>query len=65
MGGIIGASVSGTFLWIIGILNLLVLLDILKIWHTAKSSLFASCRNAGSRIVASKASRKACSLMVV
>jgi high-affinity nickel-transport protein len=37
MGAIIGASVSGTFLWIIGILNLLVLLDVLKIWHTAKS----------------------------
>ena len=36
MGVIIGASVSGTFLWIIGILNLLVLLDILKIWHIAK-----------------------------
>jgi nickel/cobalt transporter (NiCoT) family protein len=37
MGAIIGAGVSGTFLWIIGILNLLVLLDILKIWRTAKS----------------------------
>jgi high-affinity nickel-transport protein len=37
LGAIIGASVSGTFLWIIGILNLLVLLDILKIWRTAKS----------------------------
>jgi nickel/cobalt transporter (NiCoT) family protein len=36
MGAIIGASVSGAFLWIIGILNLLVLLDILKIWQTAK-----------------------------
>jgi high-affinity nickel-transport protein len=36
-GAIIGAGVSGTFLWIIGILNLLVLLDILKIWHSAKS----------------------------
>ena len=36
MGAIIGASVSGTFLWIIGILNLMVLLDILKIWRTAK-----------------------------
>jgi nickel/cobalt transporter (NiCoT) family protein len=36
-GAIIGAGVSGTFLWIIGILNLLVLLDILKIWHGAKS----------------------------
>ena len=29
--------VSGTFLWIIGILNLLVLLDILKVWQKAKS----------------------------
>jgi high-affinity nickel-transport protein len=28
--------VSGSFLWIIGILNLLVLLDIFKIWQTAK-----------------------------
>jgi high-affinity nickel-transport protein len=37
MGAIIGASVSGTFLWIIGILNLLVLLDILRVWQTAKS----------------------------
>jgi high-affinity nickel-transport protein len=37
MGAIIGASVSGTFLWIIGILNLLVLLDILRIWRRAKS----------------------------
>ena len=37
MGAVIGAAVSGSFLWIIGVLNLLVLLDILKIWHTAKS----------------------------
>jgi high-affinity nickel-transport protein len=37
IGGIIGASVSGTFLWIIGILNLLVLLDILRIWKAASS----------------------------
>jgi nickel/cobalt transporter (NiCoT) family protein len=37
IGGIIGASVSGTFLWIIGILNLLILLDILKIWQKAKT----------------------------
>jgi high-affinity nickel-transport protein len=36
-GAIIGAGVSGTFLWIIGTLNLLVLLDILKIWRSAKS----------------------------
>jgi nickel/cobalt transporter (NiCoT) family protein len=37
LGAIIGAGVSGSFLWIIGILNLVVLLDILKIWKTAKS----------------------------
>ena len=30
-GSTIGASVSGTFLWIIGVLNLLVLLDIVRI----------------------------------
>jgi high-affinity nickel-transport protein len=37
IGGILGASVSGTFLWVIGILNLLVLLDILKVWEKAKT----------------------------
>jgi len=37
IGGVIGASVSGTFLWIIGILNLLVLLDILGVWKRAKA----------------------------
>jgi high-affinity nickel-transport protein len=36
-GAVIGAGVSGTFLWIIGVLNLLVLLDILKIWNSARS----------------------------
>ena len=37
LGGIIGASVSGVFLWVIGIINLLVLLDILKVWGQAKT----------------------------
>lgn len=37
MGGLIGASVSGAFLWFIGILNLFVLLDIIKVWRGAKS----------------------------
>jgi high-affinity nickel-transport protein len=36
-GAVIGAGVSGTFLWLIGILNLLVLLDILKVWRSARS----------------------------
>jgi nickel/cobalt transporter (NiCoT) family protein len=37
IGGIVGAGVSGTFLWIIGILNLLVLLDILGVWKKLKT----------------------------
>ncbi len=37
IGGIVGASISGTFLWVIGIVNLLVLLDILKVWEKAKN----------------------------
>jgi high-affinity nickel-transport protein len=37
IGGMLGAGVSGVFLWIIGILNLFVLLDILKLWQRAKS----------------------------
>ena len=37
LGGVIGTGVSGLFLWIIGGLNVLVLLDILKVWCQAKS----------------------------
>lgn len=37
IGGIVGASVSGVFLWMIGILNLLILFDILKVWRKAKA----------------------------
>ena len=36
-GGTIGASVSGTFLWVIGILNLLVLLDIVRIYRETRA----------------------------
>jgi high-affinity nickel-transport protein len=32
-GAVLGTLVSGTFLWLIGMLNLLVLLDMLKIWR--------------------------------
>jgi nickel/cobalt transporter (NiCoT) family protein len=39
LGGIIGASVSGSFLWLMGILNLLILLDVLKIWQKAKTGV--------------------------
>src|SRR5581483_2603102 len=39
-GGYIGAGVSGTFLWIIGILNLLVLLDIVRIFLDLRKGNF-------------------------
>jgi nickel/cobalt transporter (NiCoT) family protein len=39
-GGYIGASVSGTFLWVIGILNLLVLLDIVRIFMEMRSGAY-------------------------
>src|SRR5689334_11658938 len=35
-GGVVGASVSGMFLWIIGVLNLLVLLDIVRIFRASR-----------------------------
>jgi high-affinity nickel-transport protein len=35
-GGYVGASVSGTFLWIIGILNLIVLVDIVRIFFDVR-----------------------------
>ncbi len=37
LGGVIGAAVSGVFLLLIGLLNLRVLLDILKVWRHAKT----------------------------
>ncbi|HEY2601807.1 MAG TPA: HoxN/HupN/NixA family nickel/cobalt transporter [Thermoleophilaceae bacterium] len=39
-GGYVGASVSGTFLWMIGILNLLVLRDIVRIARGLRSGSF-------------------------
>lgn len=36
LGGIISAGVSGAFLWLIGILNLLVLVNLLKAWRQAR-----------------------------
>src|SRR5438093_7200816 len=39
-GGYVGASVSGTFLWIIGILNLIVLLDIIRIFRAMKTGTY-------------------------
>ena len=39
-GGYVGASVSGTFLWIIGVLNLIVLLDILRIFREMRRGAY-------------------------
>jgi len=41
LGSVIGAGVSATFLWAIGILNLIVLLDLLKVWRQAKNGSHA------------------------
>ena len=40
IGGLIGATVSGTFLWIVGILNLIVLIGIVKIWRQMKTGAY-------------------------
>jgi high-affinity nickel-transport protein len=38
--GVIGASVSGAFLWILGILNLVVLMGIIKVFRQMRSGEF-------------------------
>lgn len=40
-GGLIGASVSGFFLYLVGILNLVILFGILKVWRAAKTGKFS------------------------
>lgn len=44
IGGIIGAGVSGIFLWIIGVLNLLVLLDVLSICQETRRGRHSHAR---------------------
>src|SRR6266540_3828885 len=39
-GGTVGASVSGVFLWVIGVLNLVVLLEIIRIWGQMKQGSY-------------------------
>jgi nickel/cobalt transporter (NiCoT) family protein len=39
-GGYIGAGVSGTFLWLIGVLNLVVLIDIVRIFFGLKNGRY-------------------------
>ncbi len=38
--GVIGASVSGVFLWVLGILNLIVLLGIIKVFRAMRSGAY-------------------------
>ena len=40
-GGIIGASVSAFFLYLVGILNLVILVGIVKVWRKAKTGKFS------------------------
>ena len=40
-GGIIGASVSTLFLYLVGILNLVILIGIIKVWKQAKTGKFS------------------------
>ncbi|MFM8898248.1 MAG: HoxN/HupN/NixA family nickel/cobalt transporter [Actinomycetota bacterium] len=40
-GGIIGTSVSGLFLYLIGILNLIILVGIIGVWRKAKTGKFS------------------------
>jgi len=40
-GGIIGASVSTLFLYLVGVLNLIILVGIIKVWRQAKSGKFS------------------------
>jgi high-affinity nickel-transport protein len=44
VGGVIGASVSGTFLLIIGVLNLLVLVDVIRISRDMKKGTYDEAR---------------------
>ena len=40
LGSTVGASVSGVFLWVIGLLNLVVLLEIVRIWRRMKQGSY-------------------------
>jgi high-affinity nickel-transport protein len=40
VGGVIGATVSGSFLWLVGILNLIILIGIAKVWREMKRGTY-------------------------
>lgn len=39
-GSVVGAGISGVFLWLIGILNLLVLIEILRLWREMRRGTY-------------------------
>ena len=41
-GGYVSAGVSGTFLWIIGVLNLIVLLDVIRLFRELRHGRFSA-----------------------
>jgi high-affinity nickel-transport protein len=49
-GGYVGAGVSGTFLWLIGILNLIVLVDILRIFREMRGGHY-DCQRLENRLL--------------
>ena len=51
--GVIGASVSGVFLWVLGILNLVVLLGIIKVFREMRTGRLR--RGRSSRISSTSA----------
>ena len=40
VGSVVGATVSGSFLWLVGILNLIVLVGIVKVWREMKRGTY-------------------------
>ncbi len=40
IGGVIGATVSGTFLWVVGILNLLIFIQVVRVYQAMKRGTY-------------------------
>ncbi len=40
IGSVVGATVSGSFLWLVGILNLVILIGIVKVWREMKRGTY-------------------------
>jgi high-affinity nickel-transport protein len=40
IGNVVGATIAGSFLWLVGILNLIVLIGIIKVWREMKTGAY-------------------------